>query len=1067
MSSKFSEDSLVETTAANIFEAELGWSVSTAYNQETFGVKSLYGRTNKSQVILKKSFMEMTRELNPGLPDSVYEDTYSKLIEGSVSKSLVEINHEKYSMLRDGIQITYQVIGERKQHHHKMQLIDFKNPARNRFEIVRQLWIRGKSGRERRPDLIGFINGIPLLFIELKNSHIPVEAAYKDNLSDYLDVIPELFHFNAFVILSNGIQARIGSITGKFVHFHEWKRISEEDEGDIQLERMLKGVCEKHNFLDLLENFILFDDSSGYKSKIVAKNHQFLGVNKTLSAILTKNELYKTGQIDDAERRKLGVFWHTQGSGKSYSILFLCQKLLRKTHGTLTFLIITDRNELENQIYGTFAAAGAIPKSIGGGKTKIRAESSEHLKSLLGQNHRYIFSLIHKFTFKEVISSRDDIIIITDEAHRTQGGELAEHLRFALPNAPLLGFTGTPIFKDDERTRRLFGDYVSKYDFNRSIQDGATVPLYYENRGEKLQLKNPSINSEIVDEIETEELLDVKQQLKIKKKFFKEYPVLTARMRLKTIAKDVVNHFFSRGYKGKGMFVAIDKITAVKMYDLMMAQKEKLEKELEKQIKGKTYDDQEELELVRDLQWIKETEICMVVSGEQNEIKKFSAHGLDIDTHREKMNTRDLEKEFKDPDTNFRFVIVCAMWITGFDVPSLSILYIDKPLKAHTLMQTIARANRVYEGKNNGHIVDYIETYKSLLEALSVYGDSSGGNPEGPMPDISKLKEQLRVAIQAVRGFLDGKEVDLDQLIVTSDGKKLLRLIEVASEALMENVETAQKFQKLARSVFKLYSAILPDKELDQFRPAKDVINKLYHQISIEVSEADLSKILAKIQRLVDASIDTQQPEVVAEPDKKFDLGDLDFDALRAMYSKLKNKNRFTFSLVNACKKHLDEKPVNSPLDMDFYKKYEEIIEAYNAGKSREAVEKAFYELMVELKKQSDEQLERKREGLTDEEAVVFNILRKSTLTSEDRKKVREIAIDLLKKLKESELKVPAWSAQTTLAARVEDVVYKKLFLELPSPAYDPEDITIRTNSLLDHLKNVYPGGDRSVFGPY
>ncbi len=1067
MVNKFSEDELVESTAAEIFYSGLGWDVSYAYNKETYGSVSTYGRTNKAQVVLKREFLEMIKDINPGLPEVAYENAYENLTEGSSSKSLVEINYSKYLMIRDGIEVVYHDHKKKKQHHHRITVIDFRNPSRNRFHIIRQLWIKGKSGRERRPDIIGFVNGIPLLFIELKNTHIPVEAAYNDNLSDYFDVIPELFYYNSLIILSNGLEAKLGSITGKYVHFHDWKRNTEEDEGDVQLTSMLKSVCDKNTFLDIFENFTLFDDSKGSKSKIVAKNHQFLGVNKAVAEFNRKTELFNAGKINSTEKQKLGVFWHTQGSGKSYSMLFFCQKLLRKSSGTLTFLIVTDRNELENQIYGTFSGAGAVPKITGGGKNGIRAEGSEHLKSLLSQNHRYIFTLIHKFNFREVISIRSDIIVITDEAHRTQGGELAENLRFALPNASLIGFTGTPIFKDDERTKRLFGDYVSKYDFSRSIEDGATVPLYYENRGEYLNLKNPGITKDIVDEIDAHEDLSVEQQLKIGDRFYKEYPVLTAKERLRTIAKDVVSHFFSRGYKGKGMFVAIDKITAVKMYNFITKEKALFEKELEKKIRGKSYDDQEEMQLVRDLEWVRETEICVVVSSEQNEIRKFENFGLDINSHREKMNTRDLEKDFKDPDNTFRFVIVCAMWITGFDVPSLSTLYIDKPLKAHTLMQTIARANRVYEGKNNGHIVDYIETYKALLEALSVYGETGGSTTGDPINDVAKLMEELRKAIHAVRVFLKNCGIDMDALINTNHGGKLLRMIKNSSESLMANVATAAQFQKLARQVFKIYQAILPDKRISEFSPAKQVINKLYRQVEIKVQEADLSLILAKIQALVDKSIATEKPESVAEKDELIDLSDLDFEALKKMYSKQKNKNSLTFSLVHACKKYMEEAPVKNANQLNYHKKYEEIIDAYNSGKSREAVEKAFYELMIALKNQSDDQLERKREGLSEEEAVVFDILRKRELTESERKKVRDIAVSLLQKLKESELRIPAWSEQTTLAARVEKYIIENLHKELPYPAYDIDDINTRTNSLLDHLKNYYPGGDSSVFGGY
>ena len=331
-----------------------------------------------------------------------------------------------------------------------------------------------------------------------------------------------------------------------------------------------------------------------------------------------------------------------------------------------------------------------MPQVKAGSKASLKANSGKHLQELLSSEHRYLFTLIHKFNFKDVITARKNIIVISDEAHRTQGGSLALNLRNALPNASFMGFTGTPLFKDDEITKRIFGDYVSHYDFKRSVDDGATVPLYYENRGEALSLDNPEINAQIraVIDAETEDL-ESDQRSRIEQLMAREYPILTAKKRLNAIAKDVVWHFCNRGYKGKGMFVALDKLTAVKMYNLITHHWQLQIAQLEKDLAKGKYGDQELLEKSRELAWIKETEICVVVSPEQNEIQKFKKWDLDIEPHREKMNTQDLETRFKDEDDPFRLVIVCAMWITGFDVPPLSTLYLDKPLKSHTLMQAI------------------------------------------------------------------------------------------------------------------------------------------------------------------------------------------------------------------------------------------------------------------------------------------------------------------------------------------------------------------------------------------
>ena len=368
--------------------------------------------------------------------------------------------------------------------------------------------------------------------------------AYEKNLKDYKDVVPRLFQFNAVIILSNGLESKIGSITSKFEHFSDWKRVSEEEEGIVSLDTIVKGVCHKDRLLDLLENFILYDTSKGSIVKLVARNHQFIGVNKAVAHFKNARDQADKGTITREQAQRLGVFWHTQGSGKSYSMVFLTQKILRVFGGGYTFLLVTDRTELDAQIYGTFAGVGAVNDK------NARAKDGENLKELLKTDKRYVFSLIHKFNFDEKLTDRDNIIVISDEAHRTQAGTLAINMRKALPNASFIGFTGTPLFKDDELTKKIFGEYVSKYDFKRSIEDGATVPLYYENRGEKLKLDNPQINQDIRESIEAKDL-DSDQEDKLKRLFAKQYPILTAEKRLRAIAKDVLRHRIGLSYEAE------------------------------------------------------------------------------------------------------------------------------------------------------------------------------------------------------------------------------------------------------------------------------------------------------------------------------------------------------------------------------------------------------------------------------------------------------------------------------------------------------------------------------------
>lgn len=1075
MSWEYSEDNLIEQTAIDLFFNQLGWDTAIAYNKETFGEGSSLGRLNKKEVILKKPFLEKLKAFNPGLPEQAYNLAYKKLIEDSVTKSLAEMNFEKYQLLRNGIPVDFINDKGEQVKNKTLKVFDFEEAGNNSFLAVQQLWIEGKSNRQRRPDIIGFVNGIPLLFIELKAAHRKLENAFNDNFTDYKDVIPSLFHYNAFVVLSNGIESRIGSVTGKYQHFHEWKRITEEEEGIVALDRIIVGVCEKNRFMDLFENFILFDNSLGNVVKLIARNHQFIGVNKAISNIQHKEALYKLGKISLEEKQKLGVFWHTQGSGKSYSMVFFCQKIHRKFTGSYTFLIVTDRNELDTQIYGTFGGVGAVTQVKAGSRDSLKASSGRHLKELLGSEHRYLFSLIHKFNFEEEITKRENIIVISDEAHRTQGGQLAMNLRNALPNASFIGFTGTPLFKDDEITKRIFGDYVSRYDFKRSVDDGATVPLYYENRGEYLGLHNPIINEQIREIIDAEsEDLDSDQRSRVEQLFAREYPILTSAKRLDAIAKDAVWHFCNRGYKGKGMFVALDKITAVRMYNLITKHWKLYTVELEKDLARGKFGDQELLEKHRELLWIKETEICVVVSGEQNEIQKFRQWDLDIEPHREKMNSEDLEVRFKDENDPFRFVIVCAMWITGFDVPTLSTLYLDKPLKSHTLMQAIARANRISEGKNNGLIVDYIETYTALLDALAIYGsggeeDEDGGDtPEPPVKPKEELIHNLEEALEATESFLqDEVNFDLQQL-VKAEGLEKLAAMETGVNAVYTNDETKRKFQVLAREVFKKYKALQPDKLLNQYAPRKNAIDVIYTAIEDNIESADVSELMRKIQKVVDDSIDNRVSENTTNAGSLIDLSGLNFELLEQYFLKVRNKNTAVQSLKEKVENRLRSMVERNPLTVDYYTRYQEIIDEYNRGKDEVVIKETFRKLIELVNSLSEEEANTKREGLTDEQKAIFDILRQGKKLEEaEKNEIKKIAVEMLDELKQDKLKVEQWSDKMETSAAVFNYVNKTLFEVLPYPVYQNEDIDLKTNQIFDHLRNQYYGGGRSIYGAF
>lgn len=1068
MSNEYSEDNLVEAAAQQALE-DLGWTVKYAWQKETFGENGLLGREDKSEVILKRYLLKALIKLNPGLPNVAYQHAIDQITQRAADKTLVQLNKEKYTLLTKGVDVSFtNEKGELVKK--KLQVFDFENPTENDFLAVRQLEVVGEL-YNRRHDVIGFVNGIPLVFFELKAHHTDLRNAYTDNLTDYKDTIPHVFHSNAFIILSNGTDAKIGTVTSPYKFFNEWKRIEEDEEGIVSLDTILRGTCDKNRLMDLFENFILFDDSGGDLIKIIAKNHQFIGVNKVLN---------KANNIEEL-KGKLGVFWHTQGSGKSYSMVFIAQKIHRKFGGSYTFLLVTDRTELERQLYDTFTGVGAVTEKnvIAGSKKGISGR--EHLRELLSENHRYVFSLIHKFSIDPkveteypLITDRSNLIVISDEAHRTQAGTFARNMRFhGIPNASYLGFTGTPIIKEElELTKNIFGEYVSVYDFKRAIDDGATLPLRYLNRGEKLGIENPQLDEKMAELIENEDL-DEDQRRKLEREFKRDYPVLTSEKRLDAIAKDLVRHFNERGYQGKAMFVALDKPTAVRMYDLVMKYWPAYVADLKRRIE-KAEDQQEELQLKRKLKKVEETEVCVVVSSEQNEVDKFRKMKLEIAPHRKKIVERDLEKEFKDEENPFRLAIVCAMWITGFDAPCVSTVYLDKPIKGHTLMQTIARANRVYDDeKENGLIVDYGNVYKQLEKAYSVYGEGgdrggsggsgTGGKDENPRPVelLEKLADELKESIRATKGYLKELGFNLIDLINAKPMKKLAK-INQATDAVCLNETTRAKFEIMARDVFRKYKALYPEDQIKPFIKPFNAIEAIYDQLNQQVKTADIVEIMMQLQTLVSESVFTYKASE-DQPDKIIDLTSLDFDKLKAAFEKLNRKNTIVYDLQQAIEKKLKQMVRENPLRLEFYENYKEIIEEYNNGKDINATKKAFDDLSDFLKGLSEEDSRAMREGLDEETLAIFDLLKKDNLKDKEIDEVKKVAKQTLDSLKAEKLKIERWRESTQLRAQVKTTIYDVL-LWLPQVPYSEDDVYEKTNVIYQHIFTNYPGGGQSVY---
>lgn len=1000
-------EAALEKATLQLFQL-LGWETIQTEN-EVDGDTTLLGREHQGEVVLKRYLFPKLQAFNPHLPSEALQNAFEILTHDRSVMSLNNANQDAYRLMKNGIKISFQD-GDGEETIERVKLIDWEQAENNHFLIVSQLWVNGDPYK-RRADLVGFVNGIPLLFIELKAPDKPVYNAYHDNLRDYRNTIPQLFWYNAFVILSNGSQAKIGGAMTDFEHFADWKKINDEGElGIISLDTLVQGTCEKMRFMDIVENFVVFQEAVGGLRKLVAKNHQYLGVNNAIRAVQQLKE----------NQGRLGVFWHTQGSGKSTSMIFFTQKVLRKTPGNWTFVIITDRVELDNQIYKTFANAGIINEQ------EVQAESSKHLRQLLQEDHRYVFTLIHKFRTENgekhpVLSDRKDIIVITDEAHRSQYDTLAQNMRDALPNAAFLGFTGTPLIKtEEEKTREVFGDYVSIYNFTQSIEDGATVPLYYENRIPEVQLTNEQLNDDM-EQLLDDAMLDQAQEEKLEREFSRQYHIITRDDRLEKIAEDLVAHFMGRGHRGKAMFIAIDKATAVTMYDKVQKYwkiyldelQEKSRKLAKNILKKDALND-----VLNKIKFMEETSMAVVVSQSQNEVEDLAKKGANIFQHRRRMMREDLDTKFKDPDDPFRIVFVCAMWMTGFDVPSCSTIYLDKPMRNHTLMQTIARANRVFKDKTNGLIVDYVGIFRNLERALAIYGAPTADRTDFPIKDKKELKTHLRMAIVETENFMKKYDIDLTDIIATQDVFQRTRKKEDAVDCILINEDSKKEFLNFADKVQKIFKAYLPDPIEEKYRLKVYLISKIAWQIKSITPPPDISQVMEKVEELLDDSIAGYK---VAEPieeyqAKLYDLSQFDFEKLKQRFEQGRKRIQVE-ELKTLIEKKLHEMIAANRTRLDFLEKYRVMINEYNTGAG--SVDETFQRLLEFIDDLNEEEQRHIREELDEDELAVFDILIRPelNLTKKEQKEVKAIARQLLKTLKEEKLVLDWRKKQQTRAA--------------------------------------------------
>ncbi len=1051
MAGAYSEAGLVEGPSLELLE-QLGWTHVDAF-EEGFGPAGSLGRDSQRDVFLTHRLRDALTALNPQVPVVVREEALAELTRDRSVMDRVRANREVYDLIRDGYRAEWDEAGQRK--FATVVFIDFRVADRNDWLAVSQLWVTGDLYK-RRPDTVLFVNGIPLVVMEFKEPNQPVKKGFDDNISDYRDTIPNLFVPNVFVLVSNGAEAKVGSTYSPWEFFSDWMVIDADGtRGTIALDTAIRGTCAPHVLLDLIESFVAYLERPGGLVKVVARSHQYHGVNAAIENLYT---VRSTGD------KRLGVFWHTQGSGKSLSMFWFTQKVLRQIPGSWTFVMVTDRRELDVQLHGEFADAGAISR-----EAQVHADSVAHLRELLAVDHRYVFTLIHKFvptsgeTAMPVLSDRDDVIVITDEAHRSQYDTLALNMRRALPNASFMGFTGTPLLAGEELTRQQFGDYVSVYNFRSAIADGSTVPLYYANRIPELQLDD-SFAAELAALLEEAEL-DDDAETRLAKKFARQYSLLTRPERLKTIARDLVEHFVGRGFTGKAMYVGVDKAAAVRMYDLV--QEAWAEHLAELRAEHGALPEVERPWLASRIELMESTDMAVVVSQGQNEIRDLQKVGLDIEPHRRRLVTEDLAAKFKDPGDPLRLVFVCAMWMTGFDAPAVSTVYLDRPMRNHTLMQTIARANRVFPDKDNGLIVDYVGVFRNLEAALAIYGsDTSGAGVDSPIEYVDALADALGTAVGGVINFCAEAGVDLFA-VRDATGFEHVSARAAAVEKLLVSGEVRSGFMARAAQVRRLFKALLPDRKAAQHQPTVAVIKALEGAINavIRPSDADIDSLADAVDALLDRSVGAEEYIIRAaadgaQGDPLIDLGQIDFDGLS---KKIAGRKRAETNRLAAL---LKQKAVGlaqrNPTRYSLVERLQELIDAYNADSLN--IDEYLRRLIDLSRSLTDEEQRAVREDLTEEELAIVDLLTKPepVLTSAELDQVKAGAKKLLAHLHEK--LVLDWRRKADAAADVLVTIRRSLDEALPADPYPVDVFDDKVQRVYDHVLAAYRDDGSSVY---
>ena len=1056
MKSFISEDNIEQTICKRLSLPEYGWTrIECDPDVSAQDEVSRTGRANSSECILPVIFLNALKRINPQVEEEVLKGIVSEFRKDYTATDMVDTNYRFYNQIRNGINVKVKKNG--KEDFEIVKLIDFDNVDNNDFHCVNQMWIKGRF-RYRRPDVLLFVNGLPVVFIELKNSTVKVEESYNKNLVSYRQDIPNIFALNQICVLSNGLQTKLGAWNAGYEFFFEWLRVDNEKEKldrekiaeyGLSIVNLIDGLFKKERLLDYIENFIFFDNR---RVKIIAKNHQYLGVNNLIQNVERREEM----------KGKLGVFWHTQGSGKSYSMVMFVRKVKRKLSGNFTFLVITDREDLDTQIHKTFVRSEVI-----GNKEECQPKNAAQLREYLKGNKPMVFTLIHKFQYDKtqtypILSERNDIFVLVDEAHRTQYKQLAENMHTALPNANYIAFTGTPLLGTKRLTNQWFGDYVSEYNFAQAIEDGSTVPLFYSRRVPEVGLENDWLDTDIDKIVEDEDLNDREKEL-LENASSRILEVIKRDGRLDRIAQDIAHHFPRRGFLGKGMVVSVDKYTTVKMYEKVQHYWAEEKKALIKERNAASTEEKRN-ELTDRLNYMNKVEMAVIISEEADEADKFAAQGLDVTVHRKKMNEispegKDIEDRFKDKDDPLCLVFVCAMWLTGFDVPSLSTLYLDKPMKGHTLMQAIARANRVFPNKPCGIVVDYVNVFKYMQQALSDYA-SNDDNAEYPAKNIEQLIDSIDECIVECDVFLQQLGISLDKIITDGDPLDKLDMLRLAYNRILEKDEWKDRFKVMSNLLINLYDASKPEIfemgwHNDKFSPL-DYLNGLFcNRIDDEKLRQAKTKMANTLDNSVTAMAAEDQATYGIHQGKVIDLSKLDIDLVRKEILNTPYKALEIDDLRVFIEKALEQLINKNCTRVPFSQRYKSIIDRYNAGGSEnEDYYERLLQLIADLKKEQGRSTDM---GLKEEELEIYDLLAQGRkLTKAEEQKVILAAKNLYHKLMEERDKVLVvdWYKDEQPLKIVHSLIQDSLDSDLPD-SYDRTVFADKVRLLLNHFVDM------------